>query len=262
MQFISMLGMIIGALVLVLGLRLSSQNLNMFIDATSAFIVLGGTFAASTITFRIDRMFVLFKIFIRHITGANKVNHASLIEEIIKIVEAYRKGEPMEAHIPKINDHFFKESLELIQDGILQNDEIVELLEERNDQLTYIRLEEANRIKILGQFPPAFGMMGTTIGMIVLLSNLGGKDAIKIIGPAMSVCLITTLYGVILANLGFIPVAENLIDNAKEESRRKEIIIEGVRLMLEKTNPIIVAEKLNSFLQPSERLDWKEVLGK
>ena len=86
-------------------------------------------------------------------------------------------------------------------------------------------------------------------------------DAIKMIGPAMGVCLITTLYGVVVANLAVIPVAENLFASTKETHLKNQIIVEGVRLILGKTNPIVVAEKLNSFLPPSKRLNWKEVVN-
>jgi len=97
--------------------------------------------------------------------------------------------------------------------------------------------------------------------MIVLLANLGGEDAIKKIGPAMGICLITTLYGVILANLGFIPVAENLLHVAKKKHLKNIIVLEGVKLLLEKVNPVIGAEELNSFLPPKDRLNWKKIIG-
>jgi len=179
----------------------------------------------------------------------------------MKVSDGYRKGEPLENHIQKVKDPFFKEALELINDGVLENDHLLRILDDRVNNLNYLRQEDAQKIKTLGQFPPAFGMMGTTIGMIVLLANLGGEDAIKKIGPAMGICLITTLYGVIIANLGFIPISENLIQLSKKNNLKNIIIVEGVRLLLDKVNPVILAEELNSYLAPSERLNWKEVIG-
>ena len=239
MKIISMLGIPLGIVVLLIGLRMSTDNLSMFLDNPSLFIVIGGTLAASIITYRLDRILVLLKIFFKHISGANNIDYTQLVKEIILIGEAYRKGSTIESQMGKVKDHFLKESLGLIADGILSPEEVIDILEERNDNLNYIRLDEANKIKTLAQFPPAFGMMGTTIGMIVLLSNLGGEDALKMIGPSMSICLITTLYGVVLANLGFIPVAENLIDSTKAETLKNSIIIEGTKLILNKTNPVL-----------------------
>jgi chemotaxis protein MotA len=96
--------------------------------------------------------------------------------------------------------------------------------------------------------------------MVVLLSNLSGADAAKTIGPAMGICLITTLYGVALANLLIIPIAENLLSSARELKIKNFIIVEGVRLIMEETNPVILAEELNSFLLPGDRIDWKSAV--
>ena len=121
-------------------------------------------------------------------------------------------------------------------------------------------MSEANKIKVISKFAPAFGMIGTTIGMIVLLANLGGEDAIKLIGPAMGVCLITTLYGAVIANLFLSPISENLIDSAKEVYQKNKIIIKAVDLIQQKSNPIYVAEKLNSLVPPANRVEWKNIL--
>ena len=96
--------------------------------------------------------------------------------------------------------------------------------------------------------------------MIVLLSNLGGADAAKTIGPAMAICLITTLYGVAVANLVIIPIAENLTANSKEIRLKNTIITEGIRLIMENKNTVLLAEELNSFLLPKDRINWKDVV--
>jgi chemotaxis protein MotA len=102
--------------------------------------------------------------------------------------------------------------------------------------------------------------MGTVLGMIALLSNLGGADAMKMIGPAMGTCLVATFFGIVTANVIVLPVGESLGESAKEIYIKNKIIVEGIRLIVAKTNPVIVAEKLNSFLLPHDRLDWKELV--
>ena len=148
----------------------------------------------------------------------------------------------------------------MIQDGIIPKNEILNILQERAENLDEKYMREARKIKTIAKFAPAFGMIGTTIGMIVLLANLGGADAMKIIGPAMGICLITTLYGATIANLFVTPIAENLLDSSTEIKLKNQIIIAGVGYYLEKSNPVLVAEKLNSYLSPSDRLDWKKVI--
>ena len=261
MKILSLAGLIVAIIVVFTGMKLTSDNMSVFLDWPSLFIVIGGTFAATSITFRIDKIVAILKIFASHITRQENVVYADLVAEIMKVTESYRKGESLDNHINKVKEPFFKEALELINDGVLEHDHLVRILEDRVSNLNYLRNEDAQKIKTLSQFPPAFGMMGTTIGMIVLLANLGGEDAIKKIGPAMGVCLITTLYGVIIANLCFIPISENLMHLSKRNNLKNVIIIEGVKLLLKKVNPVIVAEELNSFLAPNERLNWKEVVG-
>jgi chemotaxis protein MotA len=101
------------------------------------------------------------------------------------------------------------------------------------------------------------GLMGAVLGMIALLGSLGSPGAEKTVGPAMSVALVATFYGIALANVLIIPIGENLVERAGIIRTKNTIIVAGVRLILEKTNPILLAEKLNSFLLPKERLDWK-----
>ena len=238
----------------------SKGNLGMFVDYPSLFIVMVGTTMAVFLSIDVRRVIGVVKVFIRRFLFGQKYNYKKLIMEVMEITESYRKGEPLESQGVKTKDDFLQESLMLLSDGILEKEAAVNMLIMRNENMQIINDEEAGKFKTLAKFPPAFGMIGTTMGMIALLANLGGEDALKLIGPAMAVALITTLYGALLANLVFIPIAENLMNNSEEMYKKNEIIIEGVKLMLAKTNPIIVAEQLNSYLPPAERLDWKEVV--
>lgn len=264
MSITSIIGLVLSLVVFYFGLKMSSPNngLGIFIDYPSLFIVFGGSFGAIAVSYKINQIFTLAKIFLRHIAGGGKVDYAAMIAEIMKIGDAYRRGESLETHINKVHDFFLKESLELINDGILEPDHVVRILTDRANNMNYMHMEDAVKVKTMAQFPPAFGAIGTTIGMIVLLANLGGEDAIKMVGPAMGICLITTLYGGAMANMIVIPVAENLIEASKMVHVKNLIIIEGIKHLLSKSNPVIVAEELNSFLPPRQRLDWKEVIGK
>jgi chemotaxis protein MotA len=252
---------LISLVVFIMGLKLSSDSLGIFYDFPSLFIVLGGTFSVAAITFNYKRLWSTFKIFVKRVFKGKPYSYSVLIKELIQSVDEYRKGATLKTLADKTKDHFFKEGLEMLDAGVVPVDQVISLLEERNNNIYYIYSEDSMRIKSLGKYPPAFGMMGTTIGMVVLLANLSGADAIKKVGPAMGICLITTLYGTVIANFLFIPYAENMIEQAKEIYLKNRIIIEGIKLISEKSNPIYAAEKLNSFLRPGERLDWKKALG-
>ena len=261
MNIFAVLGLIIGTVVLFTGFYLATPKFMLFVDGPSAFIVLGGTFAAISISFQMNRVFKLVKVFLQKFIQGKRYKMAPTITEIIRISEIYRNSGTVDKIVEEVTDPFLKECLQIIQDDILDPRGSIKLMKKRNDNLYKNYKDEVEKFQAMGKYPPAFGMMGTTIGMIVLLANLGGRDAMKMIGPAMGVCLITTLYGVIVANLAFIPISEFLDDSTKEMYQKNEIIIEGIELMLAKTNPVVLAETLNSYLIPSERLDWKEIVG-
>ncbi|MGE3609941.1 MAG: motility protein A [Bacteriovoracaceae bacterium] len=251
---------VLAIVVFICGLYLSSDSLKIFYDFPSLFIVFGGVTAAALMSFQFNRLWVMFKLFLGRIFKGKKVEYREIVKEVIQSVDSYRKGESLKNLSEKTNDLFFKEGLQLLDAGVMSQEQVINVMEERNENLFFLYSEDAGKLKILGKYPPAFGMMGTTIGMIVLLANLNGADAIKKVGPAMGVCLITTLYGTVLANFGFLPFADNLVEQSKETYLKNRMLIEGIKLLAQKENPIIVAERLNSYLHPSQRLDWKTVL--
>ncbi len=261
MNFSVMIAVLMSITVFIIGLALSSDSLKIFYDFPSFFIVFGGTASAAALSFQYKRLWVLFKLFLVRVFKGQGTNYSTVIKDAIVTLDAYRKGESIKSLAEKSTDFFFKEGLNLMEGGVLTIDEVLHVMEERNENLFFLYQEDASKMKILGKYPPAFGMMGTTIGMVVLLANLSGADAIKKVGPAMGVCLITTLYGTVLANFAFLPFADNMVEQSKETYLKNRILIQALKLISEKANPIIAAEKLNSYLRPSERLDWKTVLG-
>lgn len=262
MNILSLVALFLAAVVFVAGLRLSTPDLKMFWDVPSVFIVVGGTLTSTAIAYRLDKIVHLFKTFFKIIFIKNVSENSKIISEMIKIGDAYRKGTSLEILAAKVNDTFLKEALIMVADGILTQERIMKILEDRANNLDVDRKEEAAKLKVIAKFCPAFGMLGTTIGMVVLLANLGGPDSLKMIGPAMGVCLITTLYGCALANIMFLPVAENLILHSKNLYLKDLIVIEGAKLIMDKENPVVLAEELNSFLPPESRINWKDIVGK
>lgn len=261
MNIYSIIGFVLALVVLVGGLFLSTSNIALFYDPVSLFIVFGGTLAAVSISFPLKALFKLIKVFFIRVIRGRAVNYRETIINIVQISEKFRTGTPIEKLKEQSTSHFFTEALQLYEDGIVDTKTLHHILSERIENMYALYMKDTNKFKAMGKYPPAFGMMGTTIGMVVLLANLGGKDAMKTIGPAMGVCLLTTLYGVVIANLTIIPVGENLEDSAQEMYLQNQIILEGFKLMLQKPSPVVLAEQLNSFLLPSERLDWKEILA-
>lgn len=253
--FLFIIGVTIGGIVT----TITPKEYHLFKDLPAIFLVVGGTIGAAAITVQINRVGHLLKAFFLRMIKGKRKNYSQIIKEIMQISEAYRKGDSFDVLMKQANEPFLKEGLQLLQDNIIKGEELFDILEERTSNMYLHYSEESNRFKNLGKYPPAYGLMATVLGMIALLSNLGGADAMKMVGPAMGMCLVATFMGIVLANVFILPIGDSMADNAKEVNLRNKIIVEGVRLISEKTNPVIVAEKLNSFLLPSDRLDWKQM---
>ena len=261
MNIFSILGFVFILAVMVGGVvtTISPKEYHLFADLPAIFLVIGGTIGAAAVTIQINRVGTLLKVFFIRILKGQRTEYTKVIKDLMIIAEAYRGGESIPNLIERTKDHFLKEGLQMFEDNILKGDELFNVLEDRVANMHAHYSEEAARFKNLSKYPPAYGLMGTVLGMVALLSNLGGADAMKLIGPAMGMCLMATFFGIVLANVFILPIGDSLAENAKEINLKNRIVIEGLILISAKTNPIIVAEKLNSFLLPSDRLNWKDV---
>ncbi len=238
----------------------STKDPRAMLDFHGLLIVVGGTLSATAISFQVDRIFVMLKVFWNRTLRGKKPNYVKTITELMHIAEAYRsspdKALPL---VEKSQDIFIKEAMMTLMDGIVDLSTLVKILNNRVNTMFERYNGDANRFKSIGKFPPAMGLMGAVLGMIALLASLGKPGAEKGVGPAMSVALVATFYGIAIANLLIIPIGENLGDAALEIKTKNKIIIEGVKLIAKKTNPIILAEELNSYLLPGERIDLKKL---
>lgn len=262
MNFFTIIGFILIILVILGGIvtTITPKEYHLFLDLPALFLVIGGTLGVAAFTVQLNNFGELIKSFFHRLVKGKRTKRSDTVKEVIIAAEAFRRGETLLDISNKATDQFFKECILLLNDNILKDEDLFDVLDSRVKNMHGHFLEEASRFKNLAKFPPAFGLLGTVLGMIALLSNLGGADAMKMIGPAMGNCLMATFMGIFLANVIILPIGESMSDNAKEIYLKNKMIVEGIRLIQVKTNPIIVAEKLNSFLLPIDRLDWKQVV--
>ncbi|MEO5969697.1 MAG: MotA/TolQ/ExbB proton channel family protein [Bdellovibrionia bacterium] len=261
MNLLSIVAFIFAGFVLGYGI-ITSGNVEVFLNQHAFLIVVGGSVAAAAISFQIDRILVLFKVFFKRVIQGRKLDYVTLIRELMTIGEAFRKKSPeLDKLVNSNQDFFLKEAFSLVREELLEEEVLIRILRTRINTIYQRQMEEMVKFRTVGKYPPAFGLMGTTLSMISLLQKLGQPGGQKLIGPSMAVGLVATFFGLALANLVFNPISENLQDSAKENRIKNLIIVEGVRLILQGTSPVILAEELNSFLIPSERIDWKKIEG-
>jgi chemotaxis protein MotA len=262
MDLATILGLIIGtALVLAsMFIEASSGGISMlkFWSASSMMIVLGGTVAATAVAFRLNEVTRVLGI-IKFAFTKPKFKLQELVQAVIELAEINRKGpSELEKAIPNIKFAFLQDGVTFVTQGMKLED-LREILEQRESFRYKRELHESELMKTMGTYSPAFGMVGTLIGLVFMLfgmgsSSGGGDGGIGNIGPAMGVALITTFYGTILANLVFNPFAEKIKSRNKENVQAYQIMIEGICLLHQKKHPLDVRDKLTAYIPTELRL--------
>lgn len=249
-------GLLIGFILLIISVILGGgvSGIAAFINIPSIMIVVGGTVAATLVRYPLARVTGLIGLIMKTIF-VKLTPPQSEMQRLVEFAKlARREGLlALESKVVDIKDAFLSKSIQLLVDGT-DADGLRGILEKEIDNVRGRHSIGKGVLDSMGTVAPAFGMMGTLIGLVLMLREL--DDPSKI-GVGMATALITTFYGVLLANLIFLPMAGKLDIRSKEETLLKELILEGVVAIQSGDNPSIVEEKLKSFLSPSQRKEKK-----
>jgi len=252
------LGFIIGFAVIYFGIKSGVKNSAVLINWHAAIIVFGGTLAAVLVCFPLRQFLMLFKVFFYTLFSKADRETLETINEIVALARSYNEGRSLEELLGGIQNPFLKESVDLVAQEGLSDVELEEVLEKRVEIQNERYRREALTYKIIGKFPPAFGLIGTSLGMIALLQGLGQPNSFDGLGSAMSIALVATFYGLVLANLVIIPIGENLAQASEHDLTMRRIVVDGVRLIKERKHPLLVEEYLKSYMPPFERNKLKK----
>ncbi len=249
-DFLTAVGIIVGVGLVLMGIIVQDGELGAFMDPAGMMITLGGTFGATLVSFRQGEIKTVVQV-TKNVFFQKEQSIIDLHDRFTDLAQkARREGLlVLEDELDEIEDPFFRNGLQMVIDGF-EPDNIRSIL---NAELTSMeaRHEQGQKLfSTMGTFSPAFGMIGTLIGLIMMLAELDDPDAI---GPGMSVALLTTFYGVFLANLVFIPISNKLALHSEEESRMKEIIIEALLALQSGINPRLLKEQIKSYFSPQEK---------
>jgi len=164
----------------------------------------------------------------------------------------------LEVEIEKVDDPFIKKGILLAIDGI-DPDIIIDIMTAEISVMEERHRKGRSILEKAGEYAPSWGMIGTLIGLILMLNDLNDPDSI---GPSMAVAIITTLYGSLLANLFFLPLAAKLADKTEREVFVKQVIVEGIIGVQSGQNPKLLTEKLSAFISQSDlKLTLEEYPG-
>lgn len=249
-SYSAVMGLVAGAFLIVYSI-MTSGDIKNFVDIPSLIITLGGSFCALLISFPARDLMKVPKI-LKLLVNKPESDRKKLILLFSEMARKARKNGllSLEDDIATMEDEFLVSGLQMVVDGI-DPDVIREILTLKMETTERRHRMGQSIFSKWGELAPAFGMIGTLIGLIVMLANL--QDSASI-GTGMAVALITTFYGSFLANLVFIPIANNLSVQTDEEMLSKEMAIEGIIEIHAGTNPRILEEKLMTYLSPEEHL--------
>lgn len=244
MELTTIVGIAAGAICILISIMMGGP-LDAFLDLPSVFIVFGGTIASTIVSYSGKTLKSLKEVY----SNAFKKKDIDLnqdIELIISIANiARREGLlALEDAITEMDNPFLKKGVMLIVDGA--DAELIKNILETEIYFIEARHNQGQAvINSMASYAPAYGMIGTLIGLILMLKNL---NDIAALGPGMATALITTFYGVILANLLFVPISKKLKAQSESESLQKELYIEGLLSIQNGENPRIIRDKLTSFI--------------
>jgi len=251
MNVTTVFGLIISLFLLVAAIIIGAGTTDIFINLPGALIVLGGTFGATLISYPLKDVVRVFWVFVV-VFRREEPRLDQYIRLIVNFAIRARSGMlNLEAELPRIKNMFLKDGIQMLVDGY-SPEEIREMLDSRTHYRETRELSEAQIYRSMASFAPAFGMVGTLIGLIAMLLNMS-PDRLSNIGPQMAIALVTTFYGLILANLIFKPIALKLERKTEEAVLLQNMITDSVIMIQKEWHPQKVEDYLNSYVPPHIR---------
>lgn len=248
MDIATIIGLVL-AVAAIIGSILTGGSIAAFIDIPSLLVVGGGVTAAVFIKWPMSKIKNLVPVYLKSIFVTTS-DPKEVIEEIQKLAETARRESVFALEKVPVEDAFLKKAVTLAADN-RPPEVISSILQLEIDSMEERHRNGADILDNIGADGPAFGMIGTLIGLVIMLQNLsGGPEAL---GKSMAVAILTTFYGAVLANVFAIPISNKLKYYSSNEILKMNIIIAGTLGIVAGENPRVIREKLDSFLPPSER---------
>jgi len=253
MDIATILGIVFGIGVVLAAIFVGGDFV-LFVDIPSMLIVVGGAMAATIIRYPITGILSALVLGGKVAFTHKKIEPRALIEEIANLADLVRKNGPLGLENAEVDDEFLAKGMQYIADGY-DPEFIRESLERERDR-NLERLDEGQNIfKAIGASAPAFGMIGTLVGLVQMLANMDDPSSI---GPSMAIALLTTLYGALIANLIALPIADKLALKARVEEVNQTLVIDGIMQIRDSKSPALIREMLVSYLPEKHRAEMIE----
>ncbi len=250
MDIASIVGLILAVGLIIASIMLGTAPFEAFLDVPSMLVVFGGAVSAAMICFPLQSMLKAPMIALKVLMNKNE-DRIGLIKQIVELAETARRDGllALESKVLEIDNPLVKTGIQMAVDGSTP-DVVEEVLRTEINAIASRHREGKSIMDQLGRFAPAYGMIGTLIGLIMMLQDMSDPSGI---GKGMAVALITTLYGAIVANVFFSPFAEKLGLMSRNEMVSFEIAVRGVMAIQSGESPRAIDQKLRTFLPPKQR---------
>jgi chemotaxis protein MotA len=248
-----LLGYLLGIVSIYASLKLLGQSVALYYDEIAMVMVVGGTLCVTLITFSPREIVGMAKLLV----ARTKTNWAlDIISQFVTLSKLAQSapGRIAVALEDQRVDPFIKEGVELILAGFT-HEEVETVLSERMYTKRIQQEASSGVLKSLSKYPPAFGLMGTVLGLVSVMRGMSEGSTPEETGLRMSVALVATLYGLIMANFILLPTSEALLTKVKTSVAMDRLIIEGILLLKERASPLLVQEVLNSYVMGEDRRD-------
>ena len=261
----TLIGLLAGITIIVIGILQSGGKLFWFFSFNSLLIVVGGTLAATMVNLPLKAVRNIFNI-LKNVFKGEVYDYVGIINEIVEKAQKARKDGllSLEADLPNMREGFFKNGIELaINERESSRLRTFLNLEMNNISSRHIAGQEL--FLYMGAYAPAFGMLGTVLGLIIMMNNFAGggsedlsasydvSEKFAQLLSGMGLALITTFYGVFMANMIFLPIGGKLKRKSENEMMLKNIVIEGIISIHAREHPMLIKEKLITFVPSSQR---------
>jgi chemotaxis protein MotA len=254
MDIATILGLVGAVVVIVVLILIDGGNFAQYYDKHAVIIIFGGAFAATLTRYPLGVILHGLPMGFKAALAMPRVSPRELVEEITTIAEVARKQGPNALEKLEVSDPTLAQGVRYIADGY--DAEFIRQTMETEKDNVYAQLDEAQKIyRSIGDCAPAFGMIGTLLGMVNMFANM--TDPSKL-GPIMAMALIATLYGAVVANMVCMPIADKCHLKMAEEDVARSIIIDGVIQIRNQKSPQIVKEMLLAYLTAHDRHELAE----
>ena len=250
MDIATLVGVLVAFSLIVASIILGGGSFAAFFDPASLMVVIGGSIAATLIAYPLRNFLSVFGVSMKVLVY--KLDSVpELVEQIVSLAETARRDGllALESRLADIENPFIVLGVQMAVDGT--RPEVMEdILRTEIDAVATRHRDGKGLLDCMGRFAPAFGMIGTLMGLVIMLGDM--SDPSKI-GQGMAIALLTTLYGAIASNVVFLPFAEKLGFTNKQELLAMEIIVRGIMAIQSGENPRVIEQKLNTFIPPKLR---------